>query len=194
MSITIKGTASSLNRFCLFRMLSRLETGKKMISRFGSAHLNSCFVASLGLLVLCVPGCGGSEGLDTMIPISGKVMYNNEPLTGGTITYLPGGSKRTRQSSERARQAIGAIQQDGSFVLTTLKAGDGAILGEYAIVIHAYEPSSGKPKTRGELEAMRSGDKPSYIIPEKYTQAETSGLHDTVDENHSGFKLIELND
>ncbi len=157
-----------------------------MISRCGSAHLDSCFVASLGLLVLCVTGCS-SKGRDNMVPINGKVIYNNGPLSEGTIVYLPAGSRQSRQ-------ATGQIQQDGTFVLTTFEAGDGAMFGEYNIIIYAYKPHPGEPKTRGELEAMGGRVKRGFIIPERYTKSETSGLGDKVDENHPGYKLIELED
>ena len=138
----------------------------------------------LAFAALAIAGCG-SSGPKT-IPIRGEVLYNGKPLAEGTIVYLP------REST--ARQATGGIQSDGSFRLTTFKNADGVVPGEYNIVIFAYAPHPGEPQTREEMEAVAQtgGIRRGFIIPEKYTNAASSGLTDTVNEDHSGFKRIEL--
>ena len=145
--------------------------------------------AALAAGVMLIAGCGSKNALDT-IPIRGEVIYNGKPLTEGTVVYLPApGSK--------SRQATGPLESDGSFSLTTQSADDGAMKGEYQIIVLAYKPKPPEPKSKEELEALINKEGESqrgFIIPEKYTNPETSGLSDTVDENHSGFKKIELSD
>lgn len=138
--------------------------------------------------LLSLAGCGSGSGLDT-IPIKGEVTYNGKPLGEGTVAYLP-------VKPGTGRSANGPIGPDGKFSMTTLKRDDGVVPGEYQIVVYAYAPHPGEPQTREEHEAMAKagGIKRGYIIPEKYVAPETSGLTDTVDGNHSGFKKIELKD
>ena len=148
-----------------------------------------CYRAALtaGVLALVV-GCGPKSGLD-LVPVRGEVTYNGKPLAEGTVVYLP-------EQASAGRQATGPLQPDGSFSLTTQKRDDGVMKGSYQIVVYAYKPHPGEPKTREEHEAMvqKGGIERGHIIPMKYTEPATSGLSDTVDENHSGFKKIELTD
>src|SRR5215213_9538816 len=144
--------------------------------------------AALAAGALFVAGCGSKSELD-LVPVRGEVTYNGKPLAEGTVVYLP-------DQASAGRQATGPINSDGSFSLTTQKRDDGVMKGSYQIVVLAYKPHPGEPKTREEHEAMaqKGGIERGYIIPVKYTEPATSGLSDTVDENHSGFKKIELKD
>jgi hypothetical protein len=144
--------------------------------------------AMLVVGVILVAGCGSKSELD-LIPLRGEVTYNGQPLTEGTVLYVP-------ETSSSGRQASGAIQSDGSFALTTTQRDDGVMKGEYQIVVHAYAARPREPETREEVEAMAaSGElERKHIIPKKYTEPTTSGLTDTVDDSHSGFKQIDLVD
>ncbi len=125
-----------------------------------------------------------------MVPIRGEVLYKGKPLTvgEGTVVYIP-------VESGEMRKATGAIQPDGSFTLTTLNPGDGAMKGKYNIVVYCYEPHPGEPQTMEDRERVRRhGLERGSVIPEKYANPATTGLSDTVDDSHSGFKRIELND
>ncbi len=149
----------------------------------GSMTARLIYVLSLSL-AMAAGGCG-SDG-PTTIPVRGEVVYKGAPLKDvpqGLVHYLPKGSE--------GRQASGRLQPDGSFVLTTFKSGDGVVPGEYDIVVSAY--SAKAELSREQVEAARGVvPKPGLMIPEKYTEPMTSGLSDTVDSNHSGFKRIEL--
>ncbi|MBA3483719.1 MAG: hypothetical protein H0T51_18070, partial [Pirellulales bacterium] len=138
--------------------------------------------------VLLIAGCSSKSGLDT-VPIKGEVTYNGKPLADGTVVYLPA-------EGSGGRQATGPIQSDGTFSLTTQSAADGAMKGSYQIAVYAYKPHPGEPKTREEREAMQKqgGIQRGHIIPEKYTDPATSGLSDTVNDDHTGFKKLELSD
>jgi hypothetical protein len=142
------------------------------------------FLASLSYALAALAGCG-SDG-PTLIPIRGEVLYKGAPLKDvpqGLVIYLP--------KSGDGRQASGRLQRDGSFILTTRQKADGVIPGEYYITVSAY--SENAQLSREQVEAARGVvPKPGLMIPEKYTEPTTSGLSDTVDSNHSGFKRIEL--
>ena len=132
-------------------------------------------------------GCGPSG--PEVIPIRGEVFYKGAPLTDvpqGLVRYLP------KTSTGAARQASGRIQPDGSFIMTTFKDSDGVVPGEYNISVSAYS-SSGGLVSREQTESGTIVPGPKLIIPQKYTSPTISGLSDTVNSDHSGFKKIELN-
>lgn len=138
----------------------------------------------LAVLVLAASSGCGPDG-PAMVPIRGEVTYDGQPLTEGQVVYLP-------KDPHRGRQASGPVKPDGTFVMTTQKGGDGVFYGEYDIVVFGYGTDPGSDEmTREAFEASRHGKRQSSI-PDKYASAATSGIHDTVDENHSGFKKIEL--
>jgi len=121
-----------------------------------------------------------------MIPIHGQVTFKGAPLinvTQGIIRYSP------KQAGTSAREATGRIQPDGSFVLTTLSKADGVVFGDYDISVSAY---SAPMLTREQTESGVPHANRKLMIPEKYLKANTSGLSDTVQPGHPGFKKIEL--
>ena len=121
-----------------------------------------------------------------MVPITGEVTYNGEPLTHGRVVYLPA-------SPSVGRQANGPIQPDGTFSLTTQNSNDGAMHGEYHIVVFSRTGGANKAASREEFEKAAKKSNGS-AIPLKFNDHRTSGLKDTVDGDHSGFKKLELTD
>ena len=145
-------------------------------------------IAMFALLLGQTTGCTNNNPLGA-IRIKGKVTYNGEPLGQGEVLYNPVNSS--------GRRAKGKIQSDGTFQLTTLETNDGAIPGEYQISILAYAPHPGEPTRTVESEQrdqIKQRIKRGHIIPERYTDPETSGLTDSVNKDHSGFKEIALED
>ncbi len=128
-------------------------------------------------------------GLPGTIPVRGKVIYGGKPLAEGEVLYNP-----VDASGRRAR---GVIQSDGTFRLTTIENGDGALPGEYRIAVVAYAPHPGEPgrtePTDTDARIARS-IKRGFLIPERYIDPETSGLSDVVDKQHSGYKELILED
>lgn len=153
---------------------------------FGSWFAYLRVVLSLSFLC-CLIGCD-SSGLGKMVPIKGEVIYQGETLKKGRVVYLP-------RDSGSTRQATGTIKPDGTFVLTTLKGGDGAMYGEYDIVVFVSAVNAASNASREEIKAAtRNQGRQRPAIPERYSNEATSGLSDTVDGDHSGFKRIELSD
>jgi hypothetical protein len=70
-------------------------------------------------------GCGESNGL---YPVYGQVNFNGEPASGATVYFHRTGPG----SGEVAR---GEVQSDGSFRLQTGDLGNGALPGQYAVLI-----------------------------------------------------------
>ena len=135
--------------------------------------------------VVCAAGCGSGSALDT-IPVRGSVTFEGKPLTVGEVRYVPTDKKN-------GRVARGVIQPDGTFELTTLESDDGALAGDYRIVVIVYSKQFESEEAMiAAKEALGARVKDRPPIPARYYRPETSGLTDRVDENHSGYKKIEL--
>jgi hypothetical protein len=159
--------------------------------------LTVCFVASGFLLLATIQGCG-SKG-PSLGKVSGKVTHKGQPVTKGTITFLP------EDKNERA--ASGTIGSDGNYTLTTYTQGDGAVLGRHRISIVSREVDvpGGKAQaaqTMSPQEIMKGSQSPGMrdsppaqtaLIPARYNSPDTSGLSFVVKEGRNTYD-IELTD
>ncbi len=75
--------------------------------------------------------------------VSGKVMYKGQPVKNGTVFFMPDEAKGTV-----GPPAVGSITSDGSYVMSTETAGDGAIVGHHKVGITGVEPVSDRPSAR----------------------------------------------
>jgi len=114
-----------------------------------------------GLLValLCGSvGCFGGAVRPKTVPVSGKVTWNGQPLTKGTISFVPTSDAQTFPAS-------GEIDSGGNYKLKTFQPGDGAMPGEYRIAVMVMEGADPAAKKEG-----------TRVLPDKYYRAEKSGL------------------
>ncbi|MFN0019991.1 MAG: hypothetical protein ACKVP0_17165 [Pirellulaceae bacterium] len=91
--------------------------------------------------------------------MQGKVVYQNQPLPEAMVVFHP-----LTAPVENSPQPIGHTDAAGRFVLTTLKSGDGAPVGEYSITVELREP-----RQIGE-EIVRDGRNllhPKYATPKE---------------------------
>jgi hypothetical protein len=88
-------------------------------------------LAPFSLILLCVvTGCGESPYV--VAPVRGKVLLNNKPLPQGGIMFAP---IAQGESANAGKTAVGRIQEDGTYTLTTYDKGDGAVVGEHWVTI-----------------------------------------------------------
>jgi hypothetical protein len=78
------------------------------------------------VLTAAVGGCGG----DGICPVEGQVVWKD-----GTPAKELAGSQVIFNLPEKQTSARGSIQADGSFRLTTKKPDDGALAGDYKVLI-----------------------------------------------------------
>ena len=84
-------------------------------------------ILSVAALLLPLVGCGSSSASGAAtLPVKGTVTYKGKPLTKGTVIFEPEGA---------GKEATGAIQPDGTFVLTTYKKDDGAVVGKHRVMV-----------------------------------------------------------
>jgi hypothetical protein len=79
-------------------------------------------------VLLAALGCGGK---DRPVPVEGVVTLDGKPIAGAAVVFTPEGRGRTASAETR---------EDGSFRLTTFKDGDGAIPGNYKVLVTWEEP------------------------------------------------------
>lgn len=121
--------------------------------------------------------------------VTGTVSHNGEKVPEGTVTFYP---------AQGGRPAIGRIQPDGTYELSTFGSGDGALIGEYKVAIEAKRVIGGaaEPKSLKEELAQAgavSSAPPSirWLVPQKYSSAESSDITATVQsgQNEIDFEL-----
>ncbi len=110
-------------------------------------------------------GCGSPSEHPETVPVQGKVSYKGAPVPKGTISF----------QSDGGEVAIGEIQPDGTYKLSTFAEEDGAVPGHAKVSVVA---NTGDPN-------MMPGSSPGYtppkdLVPKKYNKPETSGLEANV--------------
>ncbi len=154
------------------------------------------------LLVLCTcllasaPGCGGG----TPVPVAGTLHWDDgNPVANASVRFVP--------VSGKSRDATGFTGKDGAFDLSSFRSGDGALPGDYVVVVTALpaagdEPPPPPPKDKMSLEEMKermkgvaakalAGKKQpaGEPIPAVYGDPKTSPLRWTVDKSNSKVEL-----
>ena len=116
--------------------------------------MKSSIVAILGVCLLLLVGCGKN------VQVKGKVTFEDgSPLTTGMVIFQAGST-----------QSKAPIEEDGSYVVGTLKADDGLPRGTYQVYITGAVEVSGISVTGAMLAP------PVELIDSKFTKPETSGL------------------
>ena len=129
-------------------------------------------------------GCGSSK--PETAPVAGRVTLEGIPVKTGTVIFYPASG----------HPAVGTIQSDGSYRLTTFVKDDGALLGQHVVTIEATEIVGGDtPKSfDDEYKGLRAGEL-RIILPLEYSDRSSSGLQALVEakENKIDFALKKTN-
>jgi hypothetical protein len=145
-------------------------------------------------------GCSGPAGdadRQPTAPASGVVTFLGKPVEGATVTFIP---------KANPVPAYGTTDEEGKFHLTTYEQGDGAVIGEHFVTINkttGATPSSEPPSTGNNdpedydnyvPPALGATPPPivKHLIPERYSEAETSGLTAKVAENEANSFTFSL--
>lgn len=127
-------------------------------------HISYAKLSVTAAVFLAMVGC---DGRPKVVPVSGQVVINGEPLkVKGFVRVEPADG----------RAAIGAIDpSDGTFTLTTFEKDDGCITGTHPVAVIAN--------------VMVGGTELVSLIPEEYSDTSTSGLEVTIDEPTDSLKI-----
>ena len=141
-----------------------------MPSKFIRVDRLRCYcIAFLVVSGFACEGCGSKSPLAT---VRGKVELNGRPLASGNVMTLPKGGRG-------ARAAI----LNGEFELGTFGKNDGALIGIHKVAVVAFEEghSTGPEAKVGKL-----------LVPERYTNPESSGLSIEVKADGPNEPVLEL--
>jgi hypothetical protein len=159
------------------------------------------FNPSMVAIATCL-GCGGAPQIPGLVQVSGTVNFKGQPVEGATVNFRP-------ESGTRA--ASGRTDANGVFQLTTLNPGDGALPGNYKVSVSKIEDTDPDHQVTAEDFAKmvsgggkapagptRPGQKVKsvgleYHVPQKYMDADKSGLTATVNASGKNDIPIELN-
>lgn len=117
----------------------------------------------LAAIPLLLSGC--DDGRPKLLPTSGVVLIDGEPLTQGFVRFHPHGG----------RPATGELDKEGRFTLTCIKKEDGVVPGTHPVSVIACETID--PCT------MR------WNAPKIYISPKTSGLAQTIDGPTDSVKI-----
>jgi hypothetical protein len=115
---------------------------------------------TIALLGWCV-GCAKDGDGDTLLPVSGKVTYQGQPLTTGTVILVADATKGNTTKHEPR----GVIDNQGNYRVSTAGRA-GAPPGWYKVAVIAHRPPS-----PNEPYAVTGS-----LMPKKYGDANTSEL------------------
>jgi hypothetical protein len=151
-------------------------------------------VASCALLAMlfATAGCGSGT---RPLPVNGVITWEDgKPVPGATAVFVP--------KEKEGKTAGGLSDKDGKFELTTSNTGDGALPGEYTIVVSKTKPlgEGGEPaeKDPGKLMKEVFAKKGGVIgkmpvaksdIPGVYGNATSSPLKWKVESGNTNVKL-----
>ena len=106
------------------------------------------------------------------VPVSGRVTWHGQPIKEGTVAFMP--AETTPSDGKPLRAAMGRIQPDGSYQLSTFGENDGAMPGKYLVAI------SDQGEFPAEIIPGQPQPKSFRVLPTKYAMAQSSGLTVTV--------------
>ena len=113
------------------------------------------YVVALGVGLCCLIGITGcSNGGPVVVPVHGTVTHQGIPLKKGGITFMPA----------EGRSAFGRIVDGQIIEVTTVKKGDGVIVGTARVGIQATT-------NLGEIQGPHTP-----LIPQRYFDPVTANL------------------
>ena len=138
-----------------------------------------------GLIILILgvlAGCS-DDGLGQRYRVSGRVVRQGQPVTKGTVNFVP-------VDLTTSRAASGEIQTDGSYTLTTKDPGDGALAGDYRVVINLAEVA-GLERTEGGMPILNEPKKVKVknLVPPKYSDPSQTVLKYKVEPRSNTYDI-----
>jgi hypothetical protein len=108
------------------------------------SRVRCCTLALVGACATVVAvGCGPGT-----VPVKGVVTYEDRPLGGAFVTFLP--------LEAGGQEAHGSTDAQGAFALSTPKVGPGALPGAYKVTVRYSEPARVPANLKGAAEVQKA--------------------------------------
>ncbi len=121
-------------------------------------------------VVITLSGCSRS-GFDSSV--SGSVTLDGKTLGQGGVVFVP--------ISESKNPSVGTIRRNGSYALKTANT-PGLNSGKYRVTVSALDTPNPPPGVRDTTPAKQ-------LVPEKYTNINTSGIEYDVKPGSNTFNI-----
>ena len=122
-----------------------------------------------------IAGCG--QAGPKLQPVSGKVLFKQQPAEGAQVVFQPVGTAGEAQPLTPS----GTTAADGSFTLATHPYGAGAMAGDYIVLVSWYPANA------------REENNPKNKLPVKYSDPSAALIKATVKEGSNELPPFELN-
>jgi len=138
----------------------------------------------IGTSLVVIFGC--SDEFPKRYSVTGTVTYKGQPVEKGNITFKPTGTE--------GMPAAGTIEK-GEFSLTTVNADDGAVPGQYSVVVTAVDVDLTQMQKHAgggaghHDDIIKAARKAKPLVPTKYAIPDTSGLKATVEAKSNTFNF-----
>ncbi len=124
-----------------------------------------------------VAGCGKADRRRLpLFPVKGQVLFEGRPVPGAWVVFHPIGA------DPRTPRVRGTVDKNGALTLTTYSTNDGAPAGAYVVTVEWR-------RVVGTGEDVQVGPN---LLPRKYGNIETSGLHVCVAEGTTQLPPFQL--
>lgn len=152
-----------------------------MQSLFRNSSYSLIFIVVSGMLV----GCGGDPGTERpdRTPVSGSVSFAGVPVAGAIVVFSP-------VTTGVGKGATGITDDSGNFVLGTFEKNDGAVPGDYDVLVSkledetAADPADSIGEDDPAYDGGPAADAPEAeaknLIPASFGKKGSSGLTATV--------------
>ncbi len=143
-------------------------------------------------LSMATVGCGTSARSLPTIDARGIVTFEGDAVRNATVVFSP--------TKPGGRAATARTNGSGRFILSTLRPNDGALEGDYKVMIHKLTTTGGMTAKEYEenYEALTSGERemPEEVtenaLPEMYGDPETTLLTATVEPDKTNYFRFNL--
>lgn len=125
-----------------------------------------CFATVL----LLNAGCG--DGRPTLVPVTGTVTLNGQPVDGALVGFEPQGIEGYN------RPSIATTDAQGKFVVGTYDKADGMPKGSYKVSVLKKDPIGKLPENFNTEDTAANPQPVKYqwTVPQKYSSTADSGL------------------
>lgn len=96
--------------------------------------MSRCYILSAIIACSWIVGCNGDSN-PTTYPVSGTVTLDGKAVDGAAVTFF--------STDPNLRPATGTTDKEGKYVLGSFKSGDGAMPGQYKIMVTKFWSDAG---------------------------------------------------
>lgn len=132
----------------------------------------------LAVMAVAQTGCGGSTGGEfPTTPVTIKVIYKGEPVSGASVTLV------NSNDYSKPVLSVGKTDDQGNAIMKTYNPGDGAVKGVHLIMVSKYEASEAPPAASIDSPDydpnVQTASAPKSLLPARFASP-GSGLTLTV--------------